>query len=147
MSADPEIVVAASDEKIISLGSRRTLAAEARANIEAQEKFKKFSEESASQHQKDMIEILEAIIELVKSKKLDSFIIIGRNPDHGFFLDHIAMNPELTTAENCLAYAGKLDELKLVSLTNAAVGPFMDLKGVFYLSDPDLMELEDLDDE
>lgn len=110
-----------SDEQIIEIERKK-----------AQDAYDKFKTGSDDEHRKMMLETLEQIRDLIVAGKLDSYIIICRNAEHGVFLDYTAINQQLAKPPEIYAYSGKLNELQTALCDLAYNGLHMNLKGELY---------------
>lgn len=134
-----------SAENVVRFGTKKTLTEEETEKAALKQKYNEFKEASINEHQANMLATLEGLSALVIAGKLDSFVLVGRNAEKGYFLDITMINNQIETAPAFLAYAGKLEALKLDLLDLAGVGPHMDLVGDFFaVADPiDLYDEED----
>ena len=133
-------------ENVVRLGTKKTLTEEEKEKAFLEQKYNEFKETAINEHQANMLATIEGLSSLVIAGKLDSFVLVGRNAEKGYFLDLSMINSQIETAPTFLAYAGKLDAMKLDMLDLAGVGPHMDIRGDFFaIADP--VDLYDEDDE
>lgn len=132
------------DDNVIAFGSGKPVAVEKVEKAERKKVLDERTEESVVANKERILFMLNQAIKLVEDDKIDSLVIIGRNPSSGMFFSEIIMDQTIAQASTCYSFVGALEASKVELLDDAVSGPHMDCNGEYFglISDSDVNDAD-----
>lgn len=122
-----------SDDNVISLGTRKSFAAEREEKQKAEQAYEEHIDAAAAQHKKNMLAFVKNLKARIEANEIDGLVVAGRNPASGAFLSCVIMNNSSMRVDTYLAYAGILGAMQLDVTDLANNGPHMNSDGSHFV--------------